>query len=300
MTGTFTHPIKTSLYGNPYLALAETSSAAVGGAQFGVGFGTAEQFTDVRFGAVVNVTGDASHNHHGLGARATYFVDPDGSMTGAPGVVASCYVMHVNWENGPANLRIDVEKVVNLKNIMRTDFEVVVPQLANARSYYAQLDVVGSGPVYVTGSLYDYKGGPLVTQTPTMVDTVGNDPWEDPDEQDAPFLKGLSGIFGQNEQSEPAGFYATFDDILSASDGPAAAAVVPAHEATNVSITTDLQCVEAEFATGRQLWFGPIGAMQLVDPAPPGTTYDPGMLEVDQVYQWRVDQIGWSGSRGGT
>ena len=39
---------------------------------------------DVRVGAVVNVAGDASHNHHGLLARASYLIDPDGTVKGAP------------------------------------------------------------------------------------------------------------------------------------------------------------------------------------------------------------------------
>ncbi len=296
VTGTFTYPIQTSPDGNSYLALAETSSTAVGGTAFGMGLGSAEEFADVRIGAVVNVTGDASHNHHGLGARAGYIIDPDGSLTGgAPGAVVSAYVMHVNWEDGPANLRIDIEKVVQLQNIMRTNFEVVVPQLANARSYYAELDVVGAGPVCVTGSLYEYKGGPLVARTPTMVDTTANDPWEDPGKRDAPFVKGASGIFAQNEHSEPVGFYTTFDDVFSVSDGPAVAAIVPADGATNVSITTDLNWIEAGFATGRQLWFGPEGEMELIEPAPTDGTCHPGMLEADQTYQWRVDEVGPGG-----
>jgi len=296
LTGTFKQPIKTSPDGNPYLALSETSSAGVGGTQFGMGLGSAEEFTDVRVGAVVNVTGDASHNHHGLGARAAYIIDPDGKLTGqAPGAVVSGYVMHINWEDGPANLRIDIEKVAQLQNIMRTNFDVLVPGLAHTRSYYAELDVVGAGPVYVTGSLYEFKGGPLVARTATLVDTVGNDPWEDPDEQDAPFIKGPSGIFAQNEQAEPAGFYTTFDDVFSASDGPAAAATAPVDGATGVSIRAELIWTEAAFATGRQLWFGPKGDMHLITSAPAGTTYDPGGLDFSQTYQWRIDQIGPAG-----
>ncbi len=299
VTGTFMQSYPAGPDGNTYLAFEETTPKALGGALFGVGFGSPEEFADVRLGAVVNVTGDASHNFHGLGARASYFIDPDGSLSGlAPGVVASCYVLHVNWEDGPANLRIDIEKVVNLSNIMRTNFDVVVPGLANERSYYAELDVVGAGPVYVTGSLYEFKGGPLVARTATMVDTAGNDPWENPDELDAPFLKGISGIFAQNEQlhaDDSPGFHTTFDDVFSVSDGPAAVAVTPAHGAMDVSIATDLRWIEAEYAAGRQLWFGPIGAMQQVDPAPADGMYDPGLLDLDQIYEWRVDQIGPQG-----
>lgn len=295
VTGTFTQTFLASEGGNGYVALGETSSVSKGGAAFGAGFGTDEVFADVRVGAVVNVVGDASHNHHGLLARMTYFIS-DGAQTPAPGVVASGYVMHINWENGPANLRIDIEKVVTLSNIMREDFDVLVPSLDNERSYYAELEVVGSGPVYVTGRLYEYQGGPLVAETETMVDTDGNDPWEDPDEQDEAFKTGVSGIFAQNEQSEPAGFYTTFDDISSASDGPSAVAIDPVDGATDVSVLVKLDWLEGAFATGRQLWFGPAGDMQLVDPAPNGSAYEPGMLESGRAYEWRVDQIGPSGT----
>ncbi len=293
VTGTFTQPIKAGDDGNHYLAFDETTSVGDAGAAFGAGFGSEEKFKDVRVGAVVNVAGDASHRYQGFIARGSYFVDPDGSMTGvAPGVVANCYILHVNWEDGPANLRIDLEKVIMNQNIMRQNIEAVIPRLDNARSYYAELEVIGSGPVYVTGSLYEYQGGPLVARTPVMIDTNGNDPWEDPDEQDEVFTEGISGIFAQNENEEPVGFYVTFDDISSVSDGPAAAGPSPANGATGVSTDARLSWVEGQFAMGRQLWFGPAGDMQLVDPAPIGAAYDPGMLAPGMTYEWRVDQVG--------
>ncbi len=300
MTKTYTNTIITDPNGNKYLSLDDTSSAGIGGSQFGAGFGSDEVFTDVRVGAVVNVTGDASRNYHGFIARTTYFLD-DGSATGYPGMVATqTYVMHINWEDGPANLRIDIEKVVNLSNIMRNaeelDLDVLVPGLGHARSYYAELDVVGSGPVYVTGSLYEYKGGPLVVRTATMVDTNGNDPWEDQDVQDEPFLSGVSGIFAQNQQEEPAGYHCTFDNVFSISDGPAAVNPSPADGAENVDVNTELTWLEAEFATSRDLWFGKKGAMEKIEPAPAGSSFDPGILELGQSYQWRVDQIGPSGT----
>ncbi len=300
MTKTYTNTIITDPNGNKYLSLDDTSSAGIGGSQFGAGFGSDEEFTDVRVGAIVNVTGDASRNHHGFIARTTYFLD-DGSATGYPGMVATqTYVMHINWEDGPANLRIDIEKVVNLSNIMRNaeelDLDVLVPGLGHARSYYAELDVVGSGPVYVTGSLYEYKGGPLVARTATMVDTNGNDPWEDPDVQDEPFLSGVSGIFAQNQQEEPAGYHCTFNDVFSISDGPAAVNPSPADGAENVDVNTELTWLEAEFATSRDLWFGKKGAMEKIEPAPAGSSFDPGTLELGQSYEWRVDQIGPSGT----
>jgi len=291
VAGTYTQTLVPGADGDSYLALRETSSIGKGGAAFGAGFASAEVFADVRMGAVVNVAGDASHNHHGLGVRMTYFINDS-----PPGLVASGYVMHINWENGPANLRIDIEKVVLLSNIMKTDFEVVVPTLDNARSFYAELEAVGAGPVYVTGRLYEYQGGPLVASTGTMVDTNGNDPWEEANERDEVFKTGVSGIFAQNENSEPAGFYTTFDDVSSVSDGPAGVAISPADGATDVSVLAQLRWVEGAFATGRQVWFGLAGNMAAVEPAPTGTSYDPGMLQPGTAYEWRVDQIGASGA----
>ncbi len=297
---TFTHTVQTTPDGNGYLVLKETTAASATalGAAFGTGFGTDEKFTDVRVAATVNVTGDASHNYHGLAARSSYIIN-DGKMVpgAAPGIVSSCYVMHINWENGPANLGIDVEKVVNLSNIMRTDFDVVVPGLLNARSYYAALDVVGSGPVYVQASLYEFKGGPLVAQTAVMVDTNGNDPWEDPDSggSNKVFTTGPSGIFAQNEHESPAGFYTTFDDIASVSDGPPALLPSPANNATGVSMHPILSWTEAAYATGRQVWFGTPGNLVQVSPNPTGKTFDPGLLEPGTVYQWRVDDVSAKG-----
>ncbi len=305
LTATFTNTIVTDPNGNKYLSMDETSSAGIGGSMFGGGFGSDEVFTDVRVGAVVNVVGDASRNYCGLTARATYVIDPDGSITGlAPGLfVTQVYVMHVNWNDGPANLRIDIEKVINLSNIMDNAEEllldVAVPGLNHARSYYAELDVLGSDPTYVTGSLYEYNGGPLVARTATMVDTSGNDPWEDEGAGDEPFLSGSSGIFAQNEDEEPAGYHTTFDDVFSISDGPSSVNLGPADGATDVSVDSSLNWVEAEFATGRELWIGKAGAMEKVDPAPTGTTYAPDNLELGETYEWRVDQVGASGTATG-
>jgi len=286
---------------NDYLSLDETTAEPEGGVQFGCAFGSDEIFTDVRVGAVVNVVGDASRNYHGLAARAEYIVD-DGSLTGFPGtiIVQKVYVMHINWEDGPSILRIDIEKVVMMSNIMRNaeelGLDIYVPGLNHARSYYAELDILGSGPVYVTGSLYEYKGGPLVVRTATMVDTSGNDPWEEEVDQDAPFTSGASGIFAQNENEEPAGYHCTFDDVFSVSDGPAAVNPSPAIRDTDVSVNVTLSWLEAEFATGRELWFGKVGAMEKVDPAPTAASYTPETLEFGQTYEWRVDQIGASGA----
>lgn len=301
VTDTYTQTLVTTDEGNTYVALKETTSvgAPVPGSAFGIGFGSEEKFTDVRVAATVNVAGDASHNYHGLATRSTYVVNDGKIVPGAaPGVVASCYVMHINWENGPANLAIDIEKVVNLQNIMDKDFDVVAPTLGNARSYYAALDTIGSGPVYVQGTLYEFKGGPIVAQTALMVDTDAKDVWEDANKGDKPFLNGASGIFAQNERDEPefAGFYTTFDDVSSSSDGPPAMLLGPANGATDVSMQATLSWIEAKYATGRQLWFGPKGNMQLVDPAPAGATYVTGMLDRAQAYEWRVDLVGPKGT----
>jgi hypothetical protein len=300
VTGTFTQTLAAGADENDYLALAETTSAGAGGAAFGAGFGSEEVFQDVRVSAVVNVAGDASHNYHGLIARASYFIDPDGSLTGvAPGVVADCYVMHIDWEDGPANLNIDIEKVIQNQNIMDEDVEAVIPGLANERSFYAELDVVGSGPVHVTGSLYESKGGPLVARV-SMIDTNANDPWEDAGVRDEVFTEGISGIFAQNEQEEPAGFYVTFDDVASVSDGPSAVAPSPAPGARGVSLMPTLSWIEAAFATGRQVWVGKAGEeMVMVEPAPDGMNYAPGLLEANTTYQWRVDQVGVDGVAAG-
>jgi hypothetical protein len=129
-----------------------------------------------------------------------------------------------------------------------------------------------------------------------MVDTNGNDPWEDEGVNDEVFTSGTSGIFAQNEHEAPAGYHCTFDDVFSVSDGPAAVNPGPADGATGVSRKADLSWIEAAFATSRDLWFGKKGAMEKIEPVPAGTTFDPGTLEFNQTYEWRVDQIGPSGT----
>jgi len=302
ITKTFTHSILPGPPGNYYLSLDETTPFDTSHGGYGSAFGMAmgkstDIFTDVRFGAVVNVTGDAN-NIHGVGARVEYFIDP-GNITGAPGLVATkAYVMLINWQDGPENLRIEVQKITFNQNVMSTDFEMAVPGTDHARSYYAELDVVGSGPVYVTGSLYEYKGGPLVARLPTLIDTNAKDSWEDPDNPQTPFndvlvfTSGVSGIFAMHEGATPPGYHTTFDDISSISNGPAAVNPGPADGTTGVSLNADLSWKEAAFATSRDLWLGKQGAMKKVTPSPAGATYDPGTLELGRTYQWRVDEIG--------
>ena len=171
-------------------------------------------------GATVNVAGDTRYNYYGLIARASYFIDPDGKLTGvAPGFVADGYIMHVDYSNGPANLAINVEKVKMNQNVMDKTPAAAIPSVLNARSYYAELEVVGAGPVTVTGRLYESKGGALLAQV-SFVDTNAKDPWEDADKAEKVFTEGLCGIFAQNEQNdgEPAGFKCTWDDVSAVSD----------------------------------------------------------------------------------
>jgi len=286
---------------NSYLSLDEGLSYAAGGAAFGLAFGSDEAFNEVRVGAVVNVTGDASHHYHGLGARANYVMS-DGSQTPAPGMIANAYILHINWEDGPANLRIEIQKVYNnnYSDVHNRDFETLVPGLDNARSFYAALDVIGSDPTYVTGYIYRSKGGELLAQTETIVDTDEQDSWEDPGPHTVIYRQGLSGIFGQNEREDPPGFHTSFDDVSSRSEGASALCVHPLPWADDVSICPKLSWMETEYSQGRQLWFGPKDNMVLVDPSPAGTTYDPGLLKADTIYEWRVDQIGSTGTVTGT
>jgi hypothetical protein len=294
LTKTFSGAIQDGVDDNDYLLLRETSSSAAGGSQFGIGLGSEEVFADVRVGAVVNVTGGL-RNYHGLAARVNHFID-DGSISGAPGIVASTYLMLIHWQDGPANFRIEVFKTVNnLATIMKTYHEEPVPGIGHARSYYAELDVIGSNPVYITGSVYEYEGGPLLARTPTLIDTNRADPWENEGVHNAVYTSGISAIFGMNQDPVPAGYSASFDNVFSVSDGPAAVNPSPAIGATEVPVDVTLSWLEAEFATGRELWFGKAGAMEKVDPAPTGVSYTPDTLEFGQTYEWRVDQIGASG-----
>jgi len=221
VTGTFKQTITPGEAGNYYLTFTETTPVAKGGSAFAAGFGSTEKFKDVRVGATLNLAGDTRYNYYGLMARGSYFIDPDGKLTGvAPGFVADGYILHIDYSDGPANLKLDLEKVKMNQNVMDKNIEVTVPSVLNARSYYAELEVVGAGPVYVTGRLYEFKGGPLVVQTPTMVDTDAKDPWEDEKKQEKVYKEGLCGIFAQNEQGdgEPAGFKCTWDDVSAVSD----------------------------------------------------------------------------------
>ena len=299
MTGTFTQNIIDGPGDDDYLSIDETTKFDTDtgsyGSAFGIGFCTHEKFADVRVGTVVNVAGDASSFYHGVGARAGYF-DDNGSITGVPGLVANAYIMHIDWEDWPPQFSIDIEKVIWNQNMMSSGFDVMVPGLDNGGSFYAALDVIGSNPVYVTGYLYEYEGGPLVAKTQTLIDTNVQDSWEDPPIPEIPgneenaFADGYSGIFGQNERSNPVGYHTTFDTVSSVSDGPVAVYLSPADGATGVDVNADLEWVVAAFATSSELWFGKEGAMRKVTPA--GTSYDPGPLELGQRYQWQVNQIG--------
>ncbi len=222
VTGTFKQTITAGADANDYyLTFTETSPVSAGGAAFGAGFGSDEKFKDVRVGATVNVSGnDCRYFYYGLLARASYFVDPDGKLTGvAPGVVADGYIMHVDYSNGPANLAVDIEKVKMNSNVMDKTPTAVIPGILHARSYYAELEVVGAGPVTVTGRLYESKGGPLLAEV-SFVDTDAKDPWEDAGKEEKVYKEGICGIFAQNEQNdgEPAGFTCSWDDVSAVSD----------------------------------------------------------------------------------
>ena len=297
LTKTFIATIQDGLDDNDYITMDETSPDDIGGSQFGVGIGDpGDIFSDVRVGAVFNLTGNDSWNHHGLAARITYFND-DGSITGYPGIIANCYVLVIHYEEGPANLKIELLKAVNLSDEIMAEWqpEVPVPGLDHARSHYFELDVIGSDPVYITGSAYEYKGGPLLVRTPTFVDTSANDWWEAPNINDDVFTSGASGIFGMWVSPQPSGYHNSFDDVSSTSDGPAAVMPGPADGAADVPVDTTLSWIEAAYATGRELWLGKAGAMEKVDPAPSGNTYTPANLELGQTYEWRIDQVGASG-----
>ena len=100
----------------------------------------------------------------------------------------------------------------------------------------------------------------------------------------------VAGTASRSFRSAAPRIGSTFDSASSVSDGPVAVCLAPADGATGVGVDTDLQWVEAAFATSRELWFGKKGAMKKVTPA--GATYDPGPLQFGQTYQWRVNQVG--------
>jgi hypothetical protein len=296
LTKTYMHSIQTTPGGNSYLALDEPASIQAYGSAFGAAIASDEVFQDVRLGAVVNVGQDASRSVHGLGARTEYFISPGDPSNPVPGFIATqTYVLRVSWEAGPTNVRLDVIKGAMMQNLTAKDYGVTVPGVLNQRSFYAELDVVGSGPVYITGSLYAYKGGPLVARTPTLIDTNAQDDWEQDTQgqYDAPFTAGVSTVLAINEHEEPAGYHVSFDDISSLSDGPAAVCLGSADGATDLPLRATLTWVEPAYATSRHVWFGKVGSMGRSTPA--GASFDTGVLEAGMTYQWRVDMVGPGG-----
>jgi len=289
---------------NDYLQMHETLGVNSGGSAFGLGMADPNDiFTDVRLGATVNINGDASWGHHLLGARARAYPATDLNPSANPGHVADAYVLHIDYEEGPANLVLELEKVIAAQNNMRGGYEVyaVIPGLEHDRSYYAQIDVIGSDPVYITCALFEEKGGDLIVRLPTLVDTNAQDEWEDdaglpyPQMLVYPALtQGSSGVSGINENEEPIpGYKVSFDDVSSKHDGgPAAVGLSPADGAAEVAWDATLEWVEPSFATGRTLWFGTPGSLQPYSPA--GTSYDLPTLQAGQTYEWRVDVNGSS------
>lgn len=300
VTGTFTQTIKTAPDGNKYLSVDETTPFNPGagslGSVFGLGFGSDEDFTDMRVGSVVNVVGDNDDVRFGLAARATYIIDPDGSITKeAPGMLANAYIMMIHLQDGPTRFRIEILKTyMNQEDVVMANYhEESIPGIGHDGSYYAELDVVGSNPAYITASLYEYEGGPLVGRT-TRIDTNGQDSWEDPGPWTGVYAAGKGGIWGTNVQTDSAVYHVTFDDV-SATDGPSAINPSPADGEGNVSVDAVLGWTEANSATSREVWLGRPGKLEKVSTTAGPGSFDPGTLEFGRTYQWRVDQVGPSG-----
>ncbi len=291
---TFQGTIKDGLEEDDYMELHESSSVSVGGAAFGMAHPSNEQFTDVKVGVVFNVDG-AGDSYCGIGARAGYIVD-DGSLSGAPGMIANAYVLLMHWQDGPARVRIEFQKVVQNAHIHSEFDEVMLPGLDHARSHYVEFDIIGSDPTYIQGSVYEYKGGPLLARTPLYIDSSGKESWEKEGARYEPYTSGMSAVFGMNEDPEPAGFHCSFDEIFSTSNGPSALNPSPADGATVSPESVLLSWVEGSYATSRELWFGPAGAMEKISPNPTGSSAVVGPLEAGTTYQWRVDQIGAGGT----
>ncbi|MHC4396494.1 MAG: hypothetical protein ACYS1A_12645, partial [Planctomycetota bacterium] len=72
----------------------------------------------------------------------------------------------------------------------------------------------------------------------------------------------------------------------------------PANSATDVSITADLSWTAGSGATSRDVYFGTTspGASQGNQTA---TTFDPGTMDNDETYYWRIDEINASGTTTG-
>jgi hypothetical protein len=221
-TGTFQQTITAGADANDfYLTFTETTPEWAGGAVFALGFPSTEKFKDVRVGATVNVTGNDCHYfNYGLIARASYYVDPDGKRSGmGPGVIADGYIMHIDYSDGPANLSINVDKIMQNHSVLDEIAAAVVPGVLNARSFYAELEVVGASAATVTGRLYESQGGSLLAEV-SFVDADATDLFEDGGPAAKVFPEGLCGIFAENRQlhGEPAGFTCSWDDVSAVSD----------------------------------------------------------------------------------
>ncbi len=295
LTDTFTHEIQDGPEDNDFLAMTETSPSSAGGSQFGVGIGAPEEFTDVRLGAVINAGNLASRSYHGLAARIQYFMDNDGSLTGNPGIVPTSYTLLIHYQDGPANLRIELLKIVNLLDNHSQYWEIPVPGLGHGRSYYAELEVIGSDPVHISARLYDTRGGTLLASTPTLIDTNAKDDWENDGPGVEVIAQGQAGMFGMTQRDDPPGYLVTYDSIY-ATAAPGVVVVSPPTGAVDVSAETELRWIEPGYASSRELWFGKAGAMEQVELTGNDTTYNTGVLEFNQSYQWRVDLVGPAGT----
>jgi len=170
VTGTFKQDITPGEEGNYYLTCTETHCGGQGRGDVWLGFGSAEN-SRMPGGR----HGEPGRRHAlqllWLARPRQLCHGPGRKLSGiAPGVLADGYIMHVDYSDGP---RISSSTLRRSRWIERDGqgHRSGCSSVLNARSYYAELDVVGAGPVYVTGRLYEFKaaaGGP----DPTMVDTM--------------------------------------------------------------------------------------------------------------------------------
>ena len=74
----------------------------------------------------------------------------------------------------------------------------------------------------------------------------------------------------------------------------------PSSGATGVSITTGLSWTAGSGATSHDVYFGTAGSPPLVSSSQAGTTYNPGTLLNNTVYNWRIDERNAGGVTTGT
>ncbi|MBT8102790.1 MAG: M6 family metalloprotease domain-containing protein [Gammaproteobacteria bacterium] len=91
-----------------------------------------------------------------------------------------------------------------------------------------------------------------------------------------------------------------FDEGVPSNDPPGpASSPLPANGATNVSVTADLSWTAGTDATSHDVYFG----TSMIPPFignQPGSSYDPGALDADTTYYWRVDEVNGNGTTTGS